>query len=100
MATQDDLREGRQPVDGAVWILDPADLVDGAVDRRAGFVGGVVVAAAGGDRIEPGAPGVGQVVDVRPLVLDLLAELLEDGIGIEGAVDRASRIVSSDTRQA
>ena len=36
---QDDLREGGQPVDGAMRILDPADLVDGQVDGGAGLVG-------------------------------------------------------------
>ena len=94
MREEDDLRERGQPVDGAMRVLDPADLVDGEVDGRAGLVGGLVGAAVGGDGVEPGPPRVAQVGDVRPLVLDLLAALLEHGVGVEGAVDQvADRLV-------
>ena len=47
-------------------------------------------AAMGGDGIESGAPRVAQVGDVRPLVLDLLAALLEHGVGVKGSVDQVT----------
>ena len=72
-------------------ILDPADLVDGPVDApRSASSDASSSPRAGGDRVEPGAPRVAQVGDVRPLVLDLLAELAERGVGVEGAVDEVA----------
>ena len=49
---QHDLRERRQPVDGAVRVVDPADLVDGAVDRRAASSGRSSSPRAGDDLLE------------------------------------------------
>ena len=73
---EDDLGECRQPVDGAVRVLDPAGSrrsrgrSPARPHRRPSSS-----PRAGGDLVEARPPRVGQVVDVRPLVLDLLAEL-------------------------
>ena len=74
-ASEHHLREGRQPVDGAVRIRDQADLLDRPVDRGVdGRSARGRRRAAVGDRIQPVAPGGLEVGDVGPLVLDLLAE--------------------------
>ena len=64
------------------------DLVDGPVDGRVDGGATGSDAAGGGDGLEPRAPGGLEVVDVRPLVLDLLAEQLELGVRVEGALDQ------------
>ena len=58
-----------------------------AIDRGDGLGVEWLVAARRADRLEPRAPGLGQVGDVRPLVLDLLAQLGEGRVGVDGALD-------------
>ena len=85
---EDDLREGGQPVDGPMRVDDPArshrwrrrpratPRLRSAASPRA--------ATSASSRSRHAA---GQVVDVRPLVLDLLAEFGERDVRVEGAVD-------------
>ena len=65
-----------RPISSMAWSIAAADLV-----------GDVGLTAVAGDLVEAGPPRVGQVGHVRPLVLDLLAELLEHDVGVEGAFD-------------
>ena len=91
---EDDLRERRQPVDGAMRVGRSGAI--SSIARSIAAAGHPAGASSprGRRRLEARPPRVGQVVDVRPLVLDLLAELAERGVGVEGAVE-ASRIVSA-----
>jgi hypothetical protein len=60
-----------------VRIPDQARFLDREVDRRFAIRSEQVVGARGPDGVEPRPPGVGELGDVRPLVLDILAEELQ-----------------------
>ena len=68
-------------------VGDQADLVDRPVDGDRGLVRSRLLAAIRGDRVEARSPGLAQVIDVGPFVLDGLAELDQRGVGVEGTVD-------------
>ena len=76
---QHDLRERRQPVDGAMRVGDRGDLRDGRsiAPGRPAPAGSPPRAASSG--LEALAPGGREVVDVGPLVLDVLAERRRGG---------------------
>jgi hypothetical protein len=68
-----DLRQRREPVDRPVRIGDQARLVDDAGDRDAPLGREHLVVPGAFDGLEPRPPRLEQVLDVLPLVVDLLA---------------------------
>ena len=87
---QDELGKRRQPVDRTVRVADQRDLVDCPVDRSRPGLGERFVTARGHDLLEAASPRFAQIGDVGPLVLDVLAELLQavERVEARSSVDR------------
>src|SRR6266550_8560093 len=71
-------------------VVDEARLGACRVDRRTHLRGDCLVAAGGGGLFQSGQPGVAEILDVLPLVLDILAEQAQLLAARNGAVDRRS----------
>ena len=91
IATQDDLRERRQPVDRAVRILDPADLVD----RRRSIAALASSEASSSPRRAATSSSRVRHASVRSLTYDHSSSISSPsssrhGVGIERAVDQVT----------
>ena len=81
------LREGREPIDRPMWIGDPPDLGDRGVDGGGDVSVERLGRAGDPDRLESIAPSLAEVLDVGPLVVDLLGALRQVGVCGEGTVE-------------
>src|SRR5712671_4423389 len=89
------LGKGREPVDGAMRVVDRPGLCGQYRDRLRDAGPGRLAATVVGDLGESLAPGVGKVGDVGPLVLDVLGQL---GQGVVRGGRRGDGVGHADVR--